>query len=122
MKYDYGNTFKQIKEQIGGNFKKIEESINNLQTNFDQNKTRNTQYYKGSTGVDRNMNAACFHCAKPNHSYRDCRNATESEIETITNLLKARNFDYIKFNERVKEMQSRYKPFTIPLNSRIPTI
>ena len=68
------------------------------------------------------MIAACFHFAKPIRSYRDCRNATESEKETITNLLKAKNFDYLKFNERVKEMQSRYKPYTIPLNSRTPTI
>ena len=28
---DYGNTFKQIKDQIGGNLKKMEESIYNLQ-------------------------------------------------------------------------------------------
>ena len=45
LKNDYGNTFKQIKDQIGGNFKKMEESIYNLQINFDQNKTRNIQYY-----------------------------------------------------------------------------
>ena len=94
----------------------------NLQPNFDQNKTRNTQYYKGGTRDNKTMNAACFHCAKPNHSYRDCRNATESEKETITNLLKAKNFDYLKYNVRVKKMQSRYKPYTIPLNSRTPTI
>ena len=63
------------------------------------------------------MNAACFHCAKPNHSYRDCRNETESEIETITNLLKAKIFDYLEFNERVKKnaiyIQTLYHTFKI---------
>ena len=86
LKNDYGNTFKQIKDQIGGNFKRMEESINNLQTSFTLNKTSNQEYFKAKDGFKRIR--ACFHCAKPNHSYHECRNATESEKENITNLLK----------------------------------
>ena len=36
MKNDYGNTFKQIKDQIDGNFEKIEETINHTQTYLTQ--------------------------------------------------------------------------------------
>ena len=68
--------------QIGGNFGKMEESINNLQTSFSLS---NQEYFKGKDGAERIR--ACFRRAKPNHSYHECRNATLSEKENITNFL-----------------------------------
>ena len=102
----------------------MEESIKNQQTCFTPNKVINQEYYKGKDEARRIR--ACFHCAKPNHSYHGCRNATESEKENKTNLLKSKNFDMIKFDEPIKEMQAKYsKPYfnnTKTLNFKPPTI
>ena len=87
------------------NFKKIEETINHIQTNLIQKQFINENNQENGRA---NKGATCFRCAKPNHNYRTCRNATESDKATITYLLKSHNFDMGKFAERVKEVQIRY--------------
>ena len=48
-----------------------------MQTSFTQSKVRNYEYYKGKD--EARQIRACFHCAKPNHSYYGCMKKVDCE-------------------------------------------
>ena len=49
---------------------------------------------------------ACLHCAKPNHQYFECNNATDADKNAIRQQLKDRKFDFNKLHGKAKDHQT----------------
>ena len=103
IKQDFSNTFKQLKDQISSQLNNIQEQIRDNRPN--SNRFRSTTSNRSDT---RNTKGSvCFHCAKPNHSFNDCRSATMDQKNAISNLLKEKKFDFTNLRERAAAVSNK---------------
>ena len=59
----------------------------------------------------------CFHCAKPNHSFNECKSASPTDKNTISNSLVEKKFDFVKLRERANALAlSKQNRFNIEPN------
>ena len=89
---------------------------NNSNNNYNSNNGRNTN----STSTT--FPKACLHCAKGDHSFNVCRSATETDRNSIRQLLKDKRFDFNKHNEKVERFarEKRVRFNMAPLNLDTP--
>ena len=122
QKKDIDNTIKQVKDQMNGRWNKVQETVNNLvlKTNNDENSNKNQKpYFRPQARGSLNL---CFHCAKPNHRFTECTNATEAEKNKIREALRTRKFDFKKLNDKANlvAQQKKIKFNTEALNLNTP--
>ena len=133
IKHDCNNSIKQIKDNMNTNFsslsntiKQQQDSINSLGdrlTSTVPNRTSST-FGKSPSG-DKRLKV-CFHCAKPSHSFNDCRSASQTDKNSIANSLAEKKFDFVKLRERAnalaicREKRFNDKPNSASLNSTAP--
>jgi hypothetical protein len=92
IKQNLPNTSNQYKDQISSQLNVIQDLI------CDSNRFRSRKT------ANKNV---CFHCAKPNHSYNDCRSASMDEKNAITNSLKEKKFDFNSLRERAASFSNK---------------
>ena len=103
IKQDFSNTFKQLKDQISSQLNKIQEQIRDNRSN--SNRFRSTT--SNRSDVRNTKGNVCFHCAKPNHNFNDCRSATMDQKNAISNLLKEKKFDFTNLRERAAAFSNK---------------
>jgi hypothetical protein len=122
---DEAKSSKRGKQNFADNLKQINESINSLNDKIRSNNSSSYRNTKPSTRPsDSNKANMCYHCAKPNHRFNDCRSASQEEKSTISRALKDRKFDFTKLREKAKAYETRMNQFrsnTTSLNSSAPT-
>ena len=89
---------------------------NNSNNNYNSNNGRNTN------NTSTSFSKACLHCAKGDHSFNVCRSATETDRNSIRQLLKDKRFDFNKHNEKVERFarEKRVRFNMAPLNLDTP--
>jgi hypothetical protein len=92
IKQDLPNNFNQYKDQISSQLHVIQGMICDS-NRFKSRKTTN--------------NPVCFHCAKPNHNYDNCRSASAEEKNAITNSLNEKKFDFNNLRERAASYSNK---------------
>ena len=92
IKQNLPNTSNQYKDQISSQLNVIQDLI------CDSNRFRSRKT------ANKNV---CFHCAKPNHSYNDCRSASMDEKNAISNSLKEKKFDFNNLRERAASFSNK---------------
>jgi hypothetical protein len=92
IKQDLPNNFNQYKDQISSQLHVIQGMICDS-NRFKSRKTTN--------------NPVCFHCAKPNHNYDNCRSASAEEKNAITNSLNEKKFDFNNLRERAASFSNK---------------
>ena len=122
QKKEIENTIKQVKDQMNGRWNKAQDTINNLvlkNTNEENNSRNQKPYFKPQTRSSINL---CFHCAKPNHRFGECTNATEAKKDKIREALRMRKFDFKKLKDKanVISQQRKRKFSTESLNLNTP--
>ena len=132
IKEDYSNTIQQLKDQMNTNVSHLAESIQSLNdrvgnsysnpSNSYSNPSRyansnNNRYGNSSTAQTHNTNKyndrpkrirVCFHCAKPNHNFNECRSASPLDKNVIAKALTDKKFDYVKLSERANALSNRF--------------
>ena len=96
QKKDKDNPIKQVKEQMNGRCNKFQEIINNLVVKSSTAESVQKSQRPYSRLYTRSSNNLCYNCAKPNHRFTECTNATESEKNKIRADLLGRTFDFKK--------------------------
>ena len=89
----------------------VKEQLNSLREKMEYHfsSQRPTFYDKPKTSTDR----ACLYCAKPNHSYTECRSASAADKNAITQLLRAKKYDFARHHERAELfLKNRSNRFT----------
>ena len=119
---------KRNKQQYSDNLKQLQESINSIKefasnSNY-RSSNNNTSGNYGNFRPSKRSNDSgklCYHCAKPNHRFNDCRSATQAEKDSISNALSARKFDFARLREKAANYDAkRTKPYQSSLNSSTP--
>ena len=117
---------KRNKHEYSDNLKQLQESINSIKEFASNSNYSNTSGSYGNFRPSKRPNESgklniCFHCAKPNHRFNDCRSATQAEKESISNALSARKFDFSRLREKAGNYEAkRIKPYQSSLNSSAP--
>jgi hypothetical protein len=121
---------KRNKHEYSDNLKQLQESINSIKefasnSNYRSSNNNPSGNYGNFRPAKRPNEAGklniCYHCAKPNHRFNDCRSATQAEKESISNALSARKFDFARLREKAGNYEAkRSKPYQSSLNSSTP--
>jgi hypothetical protein len=110
IKQDYTNTIKQIKDNMNSNFtsmcNNIQESVNSINERLTSTMTnRNTYNTKRPSSGFKRTNV-CYYCAKPSHTFNECRIASPADRNTIANSLAEKKFDFVKLRERANALEA----------------
>ena len=121
---------KRNKQQYSDNLKQLQESINSIKefasnSNYRSSNNNTSGNYGNFRPFKRSNDSGklniCYHCAKPNHRFNDCRSATQAEKDSISNALSARKFDFARLREKAANYDAkRTKPYQSSLNSSTP--
>jgi hypothetical protein len=123
-------SIKRSKQEYSDNLKQLQESINSIKefasTSNYKSSNNNTSGNYGTFRPSKRPNESgklniCYHCAKPNHRFNDCRSATQAEKDGISNALSARKFDFSRLREKAGNYEAkRIQPYQSSLNSSAP--
>jgi hypothetical protein len=90
-----------IDEQVLNQLNSLRTEIKTL--NNSQNNNNRFNNRRSSSSYNSKRINACFHCAKAGHRYTECRKASQTDKDTITNNLKQKTFDYEALRKRASE-------------------
>ena len=102
---------------LSNHIQQQQESINSLSNRFSYTiPNRSSSNFENSPSGDKRINV-CFHCAKPNHSFNECKSASPTHKNTISNSLVEKKFDFVKLRERANALAlSKQNRFNIEPN------
>ena len=107
---------------MNGKFDKMNETINSLtqfkrrRADFPFSKDQSNRAESKTGYVN-----ACFHCAKANHRFGDCRSATDADKNAIKDSLKSQQFDYknlqVRANKIANDKQAKFRSGNLNFNT-----
>ena len=95
-------SIQSLNDRIGNSYSNPSNSYSNPSRYANSN---NNRYGNSSNALTYNPNKyndrpkrvrVCFHCAKPNHTFNECRSASPLDKNVIAKALADKKFDYVK--------------------------